>query len=213
MKTIALIGQKGGSGKTTIASSLAVAFEMDGHKTRGLDLDPQASFTEWSDARGDYAPEVLPVLPVRLPKELERAKADQVEVCIIDTAGRAEQASMAALKAADLVIIPFRPTAKDLNTVEAVSDLLKAAGTPPAFAILTQVKPRGTRHTEAAELLAGAGFVVCPHVIGDRVSYQDPDILGQTPQEFEPTGAAAKEIEQVYKYTCELVNKSETQKG
>ena len=125
MNTIAIIGQKGGTGKTTLAEILAVAAELDGIVTAAIDLDPQASLCHWSDLRGADTPIVIDTQPARLPKTLETAKSQGVGLCVIDTAGRAEQAALAACKAADLVLIPVQPTVTDLKTVEAAADIIK----------------------------------------------------------------------------------------
>lgn len=209
MKVVCLVCEKGGSGKTTLAIALAVAFAADGYRTRGLDIDPQATFVEWADNRGDYEPEVHSLHTARLNRALLEAENDGIEICIIDTPGRTSDGFLAAAKLADLAIAPFRPTQKDLATAEKVRDLIKQAGDPLSFALRTQVKPQGTRHLEAAEYLEHKGFTVCPHILGDRVAYQDPDIIGQAPQEYEPNGQAAKEIDQVYKYTCQLLGLQE----
>lgn len=205
MNTIAVIGQKGGTGKTTLAEILAVAAELDGIVTAAIDLDPQASLCHWSDLRASETPIVIDTQPARLLKTLETAKAQGVGLCIIDTAGRAEQAALAACKAADLVLVPVQPTVTDLKTVEAAADIIKLAGNPKSVVILTRVKPRGDRHLETTEWLKGQGFDVCPHYLGDRVTYQDAAGAGQTPQEFEPSGKASLECEQVYQFTQKLV--------
>lgn len=208
MKIISLIGQKGGTGKTTLAQILAVAFELDGTAAKGIDLDPQGSFCRWGDERGRYAPEVVETVPVRLEKAIETARGEGVGICIIDTAGRAEQASMAATKIADLVLVPMQPSAADLRTVEAVTETLRLAGKQTnAFAILTRVKGRGSRHEEAAQFLQDNGLLVCPHIIGDRVTYQDAAAAGMAPQEFEPSGRAAHECRNVYKFVSQQVGK------
>ena len=173
MNTIAIIGQKGGTGKTTLAEILAVAAELDGIVTAAIDLDPQASLCHWSDLRGADTPIVIDTQPARLPKTLETAKSQGVGLCVIDTAGRAEQAALAACKAADLVLIPVQPTVTDLKTVEAAADIIKLAGSPKSVVILTRVKPRGDRHIETTEWLKAQGFEVCSVFLGDRVTYQD----------------------------------------
>jgi chromosome partitioning protein len=88
--TIALISQKGGVGKTTLAIHLATAFVAGGYHTLLLDLDPQASAAEWKDSRTSETPPVLAVPPARLPKVIEEAKKIGTEVLIIDTAPHRE---------------------------------------------------------------------------------------------------------------------------
>ena len=213
MDTIAVIGQKGGTGKTTLAEILVVAAELEGIVTAAIDLDPQASLCHWSDLREAETPIVIDTQPARLPKTLETAKAQGVGLCIIDTAGRAEQAALAACKAADLVLIPVQPTVTDLKTVEAAADIVKLAGNPKSVVVLTRVKPRGERHLETTEWLKSQGLEVCPFYLGDRVTYQDAGGAGRTPQESDPAGKAALECKQVYEFARDLVKSIKSKKA
>lgn len=207
MKVISLIGQKGGTGKTTLAQILAVSSVRAGHTTIGIDLDPQTSLCTWGDLREDEDPAIFDTQHSRLSKTLDAAREQGVDVAIIDTAGRAEQAAMAAANASDLVILPLQPTTADLTTVEASQSIIQLAKTPAFFAVLMRVKPQGTRHLETKAFLESKGIPVCPHMIGDRVIYQDAGGLGQVPVEFDPGGKAALESKEVYKYTFSKVGK------
>src|SRR5437868_9944795 len=115
MKTIAIISQKGGAGKTTIAIHLAVAAESKGMTTALFDLDPQASASSWSDKRNKPSPAVVSAQAARLPGLLEQAAAQLADLAIIDSAPNADAASLAAARAADLILIPCRPAAFDLR--------------------------------------------------------------------------------------------------
>lgn len=211
MQVISIIGQKGGSGKTTLAEIISVAAMRDGIEVLGIDLDPQVSFASWYDRRGqDSAPLVIDAQHGRLQHALDTAAGQGVQLCIIDTAGRAEGALHAAIKAADLVLIPLQPTLPDLVTAEAVLDAIRFAGNPQHFAVLTRVKSRGTRHSDTAEWLEEKGLTVCPHVIGDRVTYQDAAAVGQTPQEYEPGGKAAEECAGVHKFIMSHIQNIKT---
>ena len=117
MKTIALIAQKGGTGKTTLALSLAVAAEQTGKVAVIIDLDPQATACNWADRRKADTPIVVDAQPTRLPKALEKARQGGVDLAIIDTSARSEQSALAAAKSANLIIIPCRPQIYDLETV------------------------------------------------------------------------------------------------
>src|SRR5215213_8052322 len=103
MRTIALINQKGGVGKTTVALHLAAAFWQRGENVLILDLDPQASATEWHDAREAELPHVESVQPARLAKVMEHAKEIGTGLLIIDTAPHAESTALEAARASDLV--------------------------------------------------------------------------------------------------------------
>jgi chromosome partitioning protein len=206
MKSIAIIGQKGGTGKTTLAQILAVASEQAGVMTAGIDLDPQASLCHWSDLRGADAPVIIDTQPARLPKTLQTAKDQGIGLCVIDTAGRAEQAILAASKVADLVIIPLQPTVADLNTIPASMDIVRLAKAKRYLAIQTRVKPRGERHRETAEWLNAQTIPVCPVTLGDRVTYQDAYAQGLTPVEYDPAGKAADECRELYNFIIDLLN-------
>ena len=206
MKVISLIGQKGGTGKTTLAQILAVHFTGNGKTAIGIDLDPQTSLCSWGDLRESDDPAIFDTQHSRLNKTLDAARGQGVDVVIIDTAGRAEQAAMAAARVSDLVILPLQPTAADLTTVQATQEIVQLAKVKHCFAVLMRVKPKGTRHTETATFLKGKGIEVCPHVIGDRVTYQDAAASGLVPAEYEPQGKAALESEQVCMYAQKKIN-------
>ncbi|RVU12496.1 ParA family protein, partial [Methylobacterium oryzihabitans] len=110
MHTIALINQKGGVGKTTVALHLATAFQQNGTDTLILDLDPQASASEWHDAREDKLPHVESIQPARLGKVVEHVGQIGTGALILDTAPHAESTALEAARLADLVLVPCQPS-------------------------------------------------------------------------------------------------------
>src|SRR5215218_1021417 len=203
MRTIALINQKGGVGKTTVALHLAAAFWQHGHNTLILDLDPQASAAEWHDARPIEMPHVESIQPARLAKVVEHAREIATGVLILDTAPHAEATAIEAARCADLVLVPCQPSIMDLRAMRKTVDLLKLVRVP-AFGVLNSVPPYSIIGDEAAEAIkTDLGLPVCPVRLGDRVAYNRCLITGQVAQEFEPQGKAAREIEQLYMWTCE----------
>ena len=201
MKIIAIIGQKGGTGKTTLACALAVGAVLDGQATVAIDLDPQVSLCEWSDIRDQETPVVVDCPPARLGRALAAARAGEADICIIDTAGRAEVAALEAAKAADLVIVPMQPTVPDMSKVSAAIDIARLAGNMPLIVVMTRVKSLA-RRTEAENWLSAQGINVCPYGLGERVSFQDAYAAGQSPQEYDPRSKAALECIQVYTHIC-----------
>ncbi len=141
MKTIAIISQKGGAGKTTIAIHLAVASGRLNMKAALFDLDPQASASSWSDKRQSPSPAVVSAQAARLPGLLEQAAAQSADLVIIDSALNADAASLAAARAADLILIPCRPAAFDLNAIGTTLNFADAAG-KPAYVVFNAVPPR-----------------------------------------------------------------------
>lgn len=203
MRTIALINQKGGVGKTTVALHLATAFHQANAATLILDLDPQASASEWHDAREAELPHVESIQPARLAKAISTAQEIGTDVLILDTAPHAESTALEAARSADLVIVPCQPSIMDLRAMRKTVELLKLVRVP-AFAVLNSVPAFGTIADEAAEMIEGGlGLKVCPVRLGDRVAYNRSLITGQTALEFEPHGKAAREIEQLHMWTCE----------
>lgn len=205
MQTIAMIGQKGGTGKTTLVGILAVAAELAGQITAVIDLDPQVSVCKWGDRRTSDGPIIVDSQPARLNHALATARHQGVDLVVIDTAGRAEQATLAATKAADLVIMPYQPTIADLDTLEGTLDIIRLAGSPPHLAVLTRIKPQGHRHEETAAWLEREGVSVCPIMLGDRITYQDAYAVGLTPMEFEPKSKAAEECRQLHEFIRRLM--------
>lgn len=110
MKTIAVISQKGGAGKTTVAVHLAVCAEQNGHRVAPFDLDPQASAAKWADHRGGNIPEVVSAQAARLPQLLAVARTGGAGLAIIDTAPNSDSSALIAAKAADFILIPCRPS-------------------------------------------------------------------------------------------------------
>ena len=197
MKTIAIISQKGGAGKTTLALHLAVAAELDGQRAAVIDLDPQASAASWGDSRSEDNPAVVSAQATRLTNVLEAAQEAGAKLAVIDTAPHSESAALSAARAADLVLIPCRPAILDLRAISNTVDLVKLAGAN-ACIVLNAVPPRGTLADEAAEAVSGYGVNLLPIRVGQRAAFIHALTAGQTAQEYEPKGKAAAESQKLY---------------
>lgn len=206
MQTLAMIAQKGGTGKTTLALSLAVAAEAAGQSVLVVDLDPQASACKWSDRRLVETPPVIDAQPARLAAALAKAEQAGVDLAIVDTPARIEQAAAEAAKAANLVLIPCKPSILDLETVRTTVELVQGRCRSTPLIILNAVPAQGTRHGQAAEAIAAMGFAVCPAHIGQRVAFEYAAQAGQTVSEYEPEGRAASEVRRLYEYICRRVD-------
>jgi len=207
MKTIALIAQKGGTGKTTLALCLAVAAEQDGLNTLIVNLDPQATACNWGDRRQSESPLVIDAQPARMPQALDRARSGGINLVVIDTPARSEQAALAAAELADLIIIPCRPQRFDLETIGNTRKLIAMAGTKPVLVVLNAIPARGDRQQQARQAIEAMELPVCPIALGNRAAFGDASIIGQTALEFEPSGKAAEESIQLYKYVSRLLDK------
>lgn len=136
MKTIAIISQKGGAGKTTLALHLAAAAQASGKVALVIDTDPQATASQWAAWRGDAPPEVIDSPPPRLAAKVAAAREQGAELIVIDTPPHADSAARAAVEVADLVLIPCRPSAFDLSAIQTSAKLVQLLRRP-AFVVFT----------------------------------------------------------------------------
>ena len=192
MKTVALISQKGGAGKTTLAVHLAAAAAERG-RVLLMDVDPQGSAMEWANRRGDKAPDVTAAHPATIGKEIERARAEGYDLVILDTAPHADHVALQAARAVDMVVVPCRPATFDIAAISATLDLCKLAN-KHSVVVLNAAPIRSKVVDEAADAVRERGGTVSPVVIRQRVAFQHCLIDGRTAAEFEPDGAAASEI-------------------
>ncbi|WP_020095741.1 ParA family partition ATPase [Methylobacterium sp. 285MFTsu5.1] len=206
MKTIAVISQKGGSGKTTIALHLAVAATEAGLATAVVDLDPQASATKWGDTR-EQPPDVVSAQAERLQEMLDAARDNGADLVVVDTAPNADRASLLAMRAADLILIPCRPARFDLEAIAATLELSEIARKEP-FVVLSCAPVRSALVGEASSDLEGRGARIAPVVIHQRVAYSHAVIDGRTATEFEPEGKAAEEAWDLLMWACGRVGLS-----
>lgn len=205
MKTVAIISQKGGAGKTTVAIHLAVAAEQRGLNAAVFDLDPQASAATWADRRTAPSPAVVSAQAARLPGLLEQAAAQSADLVIIDSAPNADAASLAAARAADLILIPCRPAAFDLNAIGTTLNLAAVAG-KPAYVVLNAVPPLGRVGDEARRALAGASVSVAEPLLHHLVAFSHSVNDGRSAQEFDPKGKAAVEVARLFAWVSKQAN-------
>ena len=205
MKTVAIISQKGGSGKTTLALHLATSSALAGRNTAIIDLDPQASAANWGDRRTQELPVVLSAHASRLAHEIRRVEEMEGDLLIIDTAPHSDSAALEAAKAADLILVPCRPAILDIEAISNTLDLVRTTGTP-IYVVMNAVAPQGNEATEAAEAIAGLEVGVCPVALRQRVAFSRALIRGQSAEEFEPGGKAAEEAARLHTFMCEHLN-------
>ena len=195
MKTVAILSQKGGTGKTTLALHLAVAAARKGLGVAVLDLDPQASAAGWSDSRTDETPPVTAIPSSRLGTTLQELAHGGADLVLIDTAPHSADAAIAAAEAADLILIPFRAGILDLRAVAATATIAKRAGTP-AYMVLNHAPHRAPRIVEdVTEAVREHGLEVAPVVLHQRAAFGHALTVGQTAEEFEPGGKADDEVQ------------------
>ncbi len=202
MKKIALIAQKGGVGKTTLAVNLAVSMQASGLKTTLFDLDPQESAVIWADRRQDEFPHVEFLTERRLPDGIAAAAGHSFAVAIIDTPPAAGPQAFTAAQSADLVLIPCRPSLVDLDAIRRTAQLIKSAGVP-AFVVFNAAPPSATTLLEDAKAIVdAAGLAAAPTILRERSAYRAAWPHGRAVVENEPYGKAAQEISELQEWVC-----------
>ena len=188
---------EGGAGKTTLALHIATAAEAAGLPSAIIDLDPQASAAGWGDSRQGEAPVVVALPYSRLSHGLQAAMDGGAELVVIDTAPHSDSVAIAAIKAADLVLIPCRAGILDLRAIVTTAELV-ANARKKAFVVLNAVPPRATQLlADAQTAVAQHGMDVAPVSLQQRVAFGHALTVGQTAPEYEPGGKAAEEVDQV----------------
>jgi chromosome partitioning protein len=205
---IAIVSQKGGSGKTTLAVHLATRAAGASHESCVIDTDPQATAAAWSDWRGDFLPVVVTAPPARLTRTIESAEKNGVDFIVIDTPPHADAAAREAIKVADLVLIPTKPRAFDLAALEPIAELVSFAKTP-AYVVLNSVPSGATKLAEEARAAAKEmGLDICPVELGDRAAFHRSSAKGETATEVDSDGKAAKEVDALWKWLKKAVKKA-----
>ena len=127
MKTLRLLSRKGGVGKSTLAIHLAVLAQRVGLRALLLDMDPQRSAAAWWRAREAETPQLAEVAPEALRDVLDAARADGVDLAVVDTRPSVEADAVHVATLSDLILVPTRPAILDLRAILATLDVVKGA--------------------------------------------------------------------------------------
>ena len=139
------------------------------------------------------------------PLVTAEAAALGAELAVIDTPPHADSMAAAACRAADILLIPCRPRAFDLDAIQTTADLVKASG-KPAFVVFTAGPPRAANlYREAAELVRSFGLEVAPVVMSERAAYHHSTGEGKTAVETDPGGKAAEEVAALWAWFSQQV--------
>jgi chromosome partitioning protein len=203
MKILAILAQKGGSGKTTVAVHMAVCAVQRKLKTAIIDIDPQGSAFQWNASRPEGMKlDAVAANAAQLAGLLQRAKAGGIELAIIDTAPHSNAEAATAASLADFVLIPCRPARFDLDAIASTVEIARAANAP--CGVVINAAPRGRLAEEARAALTSKGVNVIETVLHQRAAYSHAVIDGRSVHEHEPNGAAAEEIDNLYNHITRL---------
>jgi chromosome partitioning protein len=198
---VALLNQKGGAGKTTLALHLAGQWARQGSRVAVVDADPQGSALDWSQARShDGAPRLFAVLGLARDTLHHEAPelARDADLVVIDGPPRIAGLMRSALLASDLVLIPVQPSPLDgWASAEMLALLAEARAFRPqlrARFLLNRCGPRSVIARETAKGLADHDPPLLAQRIGQRVVFAEAMQRGRLAFEVDPQCAAAREI-------------------
>ena len=187
--------RKGGAGKTTLAAHLAAGWALAGRRVSAVDVDPQGSLARWGELRAALAgAAALPVAKVsgwRLALELERLRRE-AEIVVVDSPPHAELDARAAIRAADLVVIPVQPSPMDLWATQATVEMARVERRR-ALLVLNRIAPRTRLAQEIAAALGAGDVRLAATTLGNRTAFASSLAGGSSVEEEEPGGAAAGE--------------------
>lgn len=198
MRIVTIAARKGGSGKSTIAASLAAAAAQAGEGVIVLDLDPQKSLAEWHERREVEGIRYHARDGASLAELVPKLKADKaISLVVIDTQGDFNTDVTAALKVSDLCLIPVRASVLDVTAVTRTVEALRTLGRRYAF-VLSQIMPSSpARAEEAAAALVKSG-PLAPVIVASRADYLDAMLEGMGVTEYAPASKAAGEMRDLW---------------
>jgi chromosome partitioning protein len=201
MKVVAVLNEKGGCGKTTIATNLARGLQLEGRDVMLVDSDVQGSARDWGAVDTETKkPAVVGMDRPTLHKDIPKV-AEGSDVVVIDGAARAEKMQTSAIKASDLVLIPVQPSAYDIWSSETLVELVRArqevAGKPDAAFIVSRQIVGTNLAGEAQEALESFDLPVLRGRTAQRVIYAEAASQGLSVLDVDPSSKAAGEIRQI----------------
>jgi len=175
MPIISVLNQKGGSGKTTIATNVAHALSLEGEKVLLVDSDPQGSARDWSEANEG---ELLPVVGLdreTLAKDLLRI-SEGYQWVIVDGAPQLARMAAAAVKVSDMVLIPVQPSPYDVWATADLVEIIKARqevanGSPKAAFVISRAIKNTKLGKEIGSALSEYEIPILKSVITQLVVY------------------------------------------
>jgi chromosome partitioning protein len=208
-KVIAILNQKGGVGKTTLAVHIATALARQGPKVLLLDSDPQGSSLDWAAAR--HGEPLFPVVGLpksSIHKELPNLARDY-HVVVIDGPPRVYDVARSAIMASDLVLVPVQPSPYDVWAAKEIIDLLNEAGVykptlQKAFVINRKIVNTAIGR-DVAEALSEYPLPVLKTAIGQQVAFAESATQGLTVYELDPDMLASQEMNQLASEVEELL--------
>ena len=194
-KIISFVTMKGGSGKSTSAMCLGAYWQKSGTKVGLIDADPAGTLVRWIAAGADLAD--MPAItagPGSVDAGIDNLLESGLERIIIDTPGFQSDATDAAIRRADLLIIPMRPSPIDYQVAVDTAEHIAGLTTAPVRFLLSQTTKGSVIARHMRSQMEAAHAQPMGVEISARVAYGEAALAGTTPSYYQPRGAAAREI-------------------
>lgn len=209
-------GIKGGTGKTTLATNMAIMRSADGKDVLLVDADDQGTASDFTSIRNEaghtgYTSIKLHGSSVR--SELLKMK-DKYDDIVIDVGGRDTAGQRAALSIADVYVVPFAPGSFDIWTLESVGQLVEEAKAfnekLQSFCHINRADSRGSDNADAASIaLEIPGLTYIDALMGNRKAFRTAASQGRSVVELKGRDRDEKAISEVmklYKYLfCDII--------
>ena len=196
MKVIALMSQKGGSGKSTLTRNLAVFVSLEGYDVLVLDTDEQNTVTDWYKDRPiekkEKSPWVVSTQTAHIGEALSKAREKAFDFVFVDTPGRYASYLDRVIEAVDFVVVPCRTTRDDLKAQVKTALQLRQHNKLFGF-VATQSPLRGFRRDVTFQSLESLG-IVSPIQIPYLMDFQDGAASGLGVNELNPSSKASESI-------------------
>ena len=203
-------GIKGGSGKTTVATNLAIMRALNGHDVLLVDADDQETASDFTILRNERAAGDAAYTGIKLTGQAVRTETKRLvhkyDDVVIDTGGRDTTSQRAALTVADILLVPFVPRSFDVWTLEKVGELVGemrlANPELQAYVFINRADPAGRDNDEAAEVLRDTdSLVFIDTPLRTRKAFGNAASQGLAVSELKPQDAkATQEISALYAY-------------
>ncbi len=201
-RVIAVLSQKGGTGKTTLSCALGALADAAGTPTAILDLDPQASAASWHDLRRQGGAENPPVYATptsRMRPLVDALGHDGAELIVVDTAPHSGADAVTVAKLSDHILIPVQPSYPDLAAITRTIEIAEMARTA-ATIVLNLALVNHASVADAKAVIATTEVPAAPVVLHRRIAHVNSFNAGQCAPEHEPAGKAAHELRTLFSW-------------